>query len=145
MWTEAVMLCVEAIAHAILGETKKTTIIVSGLQGEKGISSFPNMKQDLVSYSFAKRDSPVGIATGYGLDGQLFDSRECQEIFLCSTASRPALGPNQSPIQWILGALSPGVKRPGREADHHQPLSSTGVKNGGAIYPLPDTSSWHGA
>jgi hypothetical protein len=29
----------------------------------------------------------------------------------------PVLGPTQSPIQWVQGALSLGVKRPGREAD----------------------------
>jgi hypothetical protein len=35
---------------------------------------------------------------------------------LFSTLSRLALGPTQ-PIYWIPGAVSPGVKRPGREAD----------------------------
>jgi hypothetical protein len=49
-------------------------------------------------------------------------------IFLSSTVSRPALGPTQPPIRWIPHALSPGVKRPGREADHSRP-SSTDVKN----------------
>jgi hypothetical protein len=39
-------------------------------------------------------------------------------IFLFTTASRTALGPTQPPIQWEPGALSLGVKRPGREADH---------------------------
>jgi hypothetical protein len=29
-----------------------------------------------------------------------------------------ALGPTQPPIQWVSGALSLGVKRPEREADH---------------------------
>ena len=33
-------------------------------------------------------------------------------------SSRPALGPTNPPIQWVLGPLSAGVKRPGREADH---------------------------
>jgi hypothetical protein len=37
---------------------------------------------------------------------------------LFSTASRPTLGPTQPPIQWAPGAVSTGVKRPGREADH---------------------------
>jgi hypothetical protein len=37
--------------------------------------------------------------------------------FLFSTPSRPALVPTQ-PVQWVPGALSPGVKRQGREADH---------------------------
>jgi hypothetical protein len=48
--------------------------------------------------------------------------------FLFTTASRTALGPIQSPIQWVTGALSLGVKRPGREADHSPPSSSE-VKN----------------
>jgi hypothetical protein len=41
---------------------------------------------------------------------------------------RPALGPIQPPVQWVPGALSLGVKWPGREADH-SPLSSAEVKN----------------
>jgi hypothetical protein len=36
-------------------------------------------------------------------------------------SSRPVLGPTQAPIQSVLGALSPGVKRPGREAGHSPP------------------------
>jgi len=32
--------------------------------------------------------------------------------------SRTALGSTQPPIQWVPGALSLGVKRSGREADH---------------------------
>jgi hypothetical protein len=36
-------------------------------------------------------------------------------------ASRPALGPTQPPSQ---GALSLGVKRPGREGDHSPPSSA---------------------
>jgi hypothetical protein len=45
-------------------------------------------------------------------------------IFLFTTASRTALGPTQPPIQWVAGALSLGVKRPGREADHSPPSSA---------------------
>jgi hypothetical protein len=33
-------------------------------------------------------------------------------------SSRPALGPTQPPIEWVPGALSLGVKRQEREADH---------------------------
>jgi hypothetical protein len=44
--------------------------------------------------------------------------------FCLSMLSRPALGPTQSPTQWVLGAFSPGVKRPGREADHSPPFSA---------------------
>jgi hypothetical protein len=34
------------------------------------------------------------------------------------------LGPTQPPTQWVPGALSLGVKRPGREADHSPPASA---------------------
>jgi hypothetical protein len=47
--------------------------------------------------------------------------------FLFSMSSTPALGSAQPPIQWVPGALSPGQKRPGREADH-SPLSRAEVK-----------------
>jgi hypothetical protein len=59
-----------------------------------------------------------------------FDPREWLEIFIFSKASRS--GPTQSAIQWVPGALSPGVKRGGREADHSPPPSAE-VKKGGAI------------
>jgi hypothetical protein len=39
-------------------------------------------------------------------------------IFLLSTLSRLVLGPNQSPIKCIPGALSPEAKRLGCEGDH---------------------------
>jgi hypothetical protein len=38
------------------------------------------------------------------------------KIFLLFTSSTQFLGPTQPPIQWVPGALPPGVKRPGREA-----------------------------
>jgi hypothetical protein len=68
-----------------------------------------------------------------------FDSRHGQEVFLLSIASTSALGPIQPLIQWVPGALSPEVKRQGREADHSSP-SSFEVENGGAILPLPHMS-----
>jgi hypothetical protein len=55
-----------------------------------------------------------------------------------------ALSPTQPPIQLVPGPLSPGVKRPGREADHSPP-SSAKDKNDGAIPPLLHMSSWHSA
>jgi hypothetical protein len=39
-------------------------------------------------------------------------------------SSRPALGSIQPPILWVEGALSPEVKRPGREVDHSSPTSA---------------------
>jgi hypothetical protein len=55
-----------------------------------------------------------------------------------------ALGPTQHPIQWVPGALSLGVKQPGREADHSLP-SSAKVKVSRTVPPLPNTPSWRGA
>jgi hypothetical protein len=69
-----------------------------------------------------------GISLGYGLDDWEFKSRQELGIFLLTTASRPVLEPTQPPIEWVPGALSLGVKRPGREADH-SPSSSAEVKN----------------
>jgi hypothetical protein len=65
------------------------------------------------------RDSSFGIATGYGLNDRVFGVRfpAGAGIFL-DTISRPALGPTQPPIRWVLRALSLSIKRPGRESDH---------------------------
>jgi hypothetical protein len=48
----------------------------------------------------------------------------------------PCLEPTQPPIQWVPGALTPGVKRPGREADHSLPTSAE-VKNTWGYAPFP--------
>jgi hypothetical protein len=60
----------------------------------------------------------VGVRAGVG-------------IFLFTTA-----GPTQPPIQCVPGALSLGVKRPGREADHSPP-SSAEVKNAWSYISSP--------
>jgi hypothetical protein len=61
-----------------------------------------------------------------------FDPCQGEETLLFSLTSRSALGPTQSPVQWISKAASPGVKRPEHEADNSPP-SSAEVKNGGGI------------
>jgi hypothetical protein len=48
--------------------------------------------------------------------------------FLLATASRPSPRLTQPRIHWVTGALSPGVKQPGSEADH-SPASRAEVKN----------------
>jgi hypothetical protein len=84
-------------------------------------------------------------ATGWTIGVILFDSRRGLGIFLFTTASRAAPGPTQPPIQWVSGALSLGVKRPGRETGHSLP-SSVEVKEGVELYlHFPDKPSWCGA
>jgi hypothetical protein len=46
------------------------------------------------------RDSSVGISTGYGLDGTGIESRWGRDF---PHLSRPALGLNQPPLQWVPG------------------------------------------
>jgi len=67
---------------------------------------------------------------------------EGEGIFLFVTASRWTLGPTQASIQWVLGALSPEVKRPGHESDHNVVL---GLRMHGAIPPTSHGLSWRGA
>jgi hypothetical protein len=95
----------------------------------------------LVTSSGGSRDSEVGIATGYGLDdrGVGVPSPGRVKNFLFSTSSRSALGLTQLSTQWVPGALSEGLKRPRREADHSP--TSAEVKNGTVIPPLLHTSS----
>jgi hypothetical protein len=88
------------------------------------------------SFYVVKWDSSVGIAMGCGLDDRGSISNRAKRFFVFSTASRLALEPTLPPIQWLLGALPPGVKWPGHEADHSSP-SSAKVNNGGALPPLP--------
>jgi len=62
----------------------------------------------------------ISIATGYGLDNGVwwFDSWQGLGIFLFFSISKLTLGSTQPPIQWVPGALSPGIKQPVCEADH---------------------------
>jgi hypothetical protein len=78
------------------------------------------------SMHLRSRDSSVGIATGYGLDDRGVRSSSPGRVrnLLFYTSSRPALASTQPPIQWVPRALSPGVKREGREADHSPPTSA---------------------
>jgi hypothetical protein len=52
----------------------------------------------------------------------VFDSRQGQEICLYYTESKLAVELNQPPIQWVTGALSPGVTRRGVKLTTHSHL-----------------------
>ena len=69
---------------------------------------------------FGGRDSSVGIATRYGLDGPGIETWWGRDF---PHPSRPALVPTQPPVQWVPG-LSRGVKRPGRGVNHLPPSNA---------------------
>jgi hypothetical protein len=89
-----------------------------------------------IAYHMKIAQAVQRLATGWTIGVLGFDLRRGLGIFLFTTASRTALGPTQSPIQWVLGALSLGVKRLWREADHSPP-SSAESRMCGVIHPLP--------
>jgi hypothetical protein len=71
--------------------------------------------------------SSVGIATDYGLDGPGIEKKipEGARFF-----AHVQTGPGAQPASCTMGTGSfPGVKRPGRDADH-SPSSSTEVTKG---------------
>jgi hypothetical protein len=80
------------------------------------------------------RDRSVGIATAYEVYCRGSIPGRSMRFF----SSPPLL--DQASNTMGTG-LSPAVKRPGREAEHSPPFSDE-VRNGGAIPPLPHTSSW---
>jgi hypothetical protein len=43
------------------------------------------------------------------------------KIYFFSIKHRPALGPTQTPVNWILGVISQGIKLQGCEIDHSPP------------------------
>jgi hypothetical protein len=66
------------------------------------------------------------LAMGWTTKGSEFESRWGKN-FLFSMSPRPALGPTQPPIQWVPVAISPGVKRPGRETDYCRDQENVGL------------------
>jgi hypothetical protein len=62
-------------------------------------------------------------ATGWTSEGPSFDSQHDQAMFLGSRSFRPAVGSTQPLIQWVPRSLTPGEKRPWREAGHYSPYA----------------------
>ena len=63
------------------------------------------------------RDSTVGIAARYVLDGPVIEPRWGARLF-----APVQIGPVAHPASYIMGTGSfPGVKRPGRGVDHPHP------------------------
>jgi len=68
------------------------------------------LRSDRVHITSVNRDSSVGTATSYGLNGKMIESRWQRDFPHLSTLT---LGPTQPAVKWIPG-LFPGVTRPGR-------------------------------
>jgi hypothetical protein len=64
------------------------------------------------------RDSSIDIATGYGLDERRVGVRAPVGSKTFSSPRRP------DRLSGPPGALLPGIKQPGREADHSPPASA---------------------
>jgi hypothetical protein len=88
------------------------------------------LTKDFVGFPLYHQLGGVGIATGYRLSGP--GSIRGKVRF--SSHQRPDR-PTQLSIQWVPGRISPGL-----ETDYSASTSSE-VKNGGAIPPLPNMSS----
>ena len=88
------------------------------------------MRQNyLVHVQEQGRDSSVGIATRYWLDGPGIESRWGRDF---PHPYRPVLEPTQPPVQ-LVPDLSRGVKRPGRGV-HHPPPSKAEVEERVELY-----------
>jgi hypothetical protein len=74
----------------------------------------------IYSYYIVNTKSAQRLATGWTTEGSEFESRLRQEFSLLQVVQTDS-GATQSFIWWVLGTLSPGVKRPGREADNLPP------------------------
>ena len=59
-----------------------------------------NVEINIYTYNYGRRDSSVGIATRYGLDGTGIESRWGRGF---PHPSRHALEPTQPPVQWVPG------------------------------------------
>jgi hypothetical protein len=94
-------------------------------------------------YNTSGSQDSIIYGLGYRLDDLQFRSQYRQVILFFSKTSRQTLKPSQPPIQWVMGPLSLGEKRPGHETDHS--LSScVKVKNEwSCASTLPCVLSWH--
>jgi hypothetical protein len=76
-----------------------------------------NQEIEIKHLEAPSRDSVVGIATCYGLDDRGVGVQVPVGVRIFT--SRPALGSTQPPIQWVPGAISPGVSGGGLKLTIH--------------------------
>jgi hypothetical protein len=86
--------------------------------------NFRNVSILLHNYKGKSHDSSVGIVTDYGPDDRGSRVRfpaGAENVSLHHRVQTGSGAHPQPPIQWVPGALSLGVKRLVREADHSPP------------------------
>ena len=114
------------------------TILIMMIYTGKDLQSMPLECKCAVTQLNRGRDSVVGIATCYRLDGSGIEYEWGRDF---PHPSRPALGPTQPPIEWVPG-LIPGCKAAGA---WRRPLtpSSSEVKERVELYICcPSGPSW---
>jgi hypothetical protein len=90
-----------------------------------------------IIYSYRRPGSSVGTATGYWLDGPGIESRWGRDF-----PTPVQTGPGIHPASCTMGTVSfPGVKRPGRRADH-PPLPCAEVENKYSYTSTPPLGPW---
>jgi hypothetical protein len=99
---------------------------------------FSGLKSVTKKLVVRSRDSVVGIETGYGLDYRGVGVRvpigsRISLLHVVHTGS--GVHPTSYPM--VRGVLSPGVKRPGREAGHSQLVPRSRKCGSTGIHPFP--------
>ena len=87
----------------MIGST--VSLYVSDNVPEYIVSQHRNINLQTFTFSFADRDSSVGIETLYGLDGPGIRARWKRDFLY---PFRLDLGPTQPPVQWAQGFFSGG-------------------------------------
>ena len=102
------------------------------------IQSYTQFTLTFITYTGWGRNSSVSIATRYGLDGPGIESRWWRDF---PHPSRPSPGAHPAPC--TMGTVSfPGVKRPGRGADHPPTSKRQGHERVGLYLYSPSRPQW---
>jgi hypothetical protein len=86
-------------------------------------------------WAYVSQGSSASIVSDYGLDSWVIKAWSLAEmrIFPPASVSRPALGPIQPPVQWVLGVkCSRGVT-----LTSHPPIQCRGPERVGTTCPVP--------
>jgi hypothetical protein len=93
------------------------------------------------TYMYMRQGSSVGIPMGFEVDCRFSIPGRGKRFFSLPWHPDRLWGLPSLILSEYLGLFPLEVKRPGRESDHHSPLSIADVKNDGVIHPLTHKSS----